>query len=183
MEYIRDPQKPGASIMRKHQGATLAISLMLLFIITILGISVIQVTQMEEKMSANFQDKLLSFTAAETALREGETWLLNQTLLPQTYSSCPAQPCVQQLHSNVDLAEQSLSWWQANAAAYNTSLPDVSSPPYYMIEFVQFVADSPTLGNSSLKSTGVYYYQITARASGATNNSVTVLQSTIARRF
>ena len=138
---------------------------------------------MEEKMSANYQDKLLSFTAAETALKEGEDWLLNQSLLPQVYSSCPAHPCVQELHSSVDLSEQTKTWWQANAAAYSVSLPDVLSSPYYLIEYIQFIPDSPTLGNSSLKSTGVYYYQVTARASGATDSSVTVIQSTIARRF
>lgn len=170
-------------MMSTQRGATLAVALILLLIITLIGVSAMQVTQLEEKMSANFQDKLLSFSAAESALKAGEKFILDQTSEPTTYATCPSLPCVHDRYVDLDYTTQSDTWWQANAAAYGVNLPDIASQPRYVIEFVQFVADSPIVGSSSVKSTGVYYYQITAKGTGATNSANTILQTTVARRF
>ena len=41
--------------MIKEQGATLAITLILLFVMTLLGVSAMQVTQMQEKMASKLE--------------------------------------------------------------------------------------------------------------------------------
>lgn len=169
--------------MKQERGAVLAVSLMILLIITILGVSTIQVTHMQEKMSGHYQDKLLSFTAAETALRAGENWLMSIETLPPISSTCSTHPCVQELDGTIDLTTQSDSWWTANSAAYGADLADVSSQPRYRVELIRFIPDSPKIGTSSMKSNGVYFYQITSRAKGASNTSLTMLQSTISRRY
>lgn len=168
--------------MMKQQGATLAITLLLLLVITLIGVSSIQVTTMEEKMSANLQDKELSFRAAESALAAGETWILAQTSEPTASASCSAFPCVHTVYVNINFATQAFSWWQSNSAAYTTALDNVKTPPRYMIEFLQFVPDTPVVGTMSASS-GVYYYQVTARGSGGADDSYTVLQTTVARRY
>lgn len=168
--------------MKTQGGATLAITLMLLLVITLLGISTIQVTSMQEKMTANLQDKELSFRAAESALSAGETWLLNLTSEPAITTTCASWPCVQTRYANLNLLNQSLSWWQSNSATYNTTLDNVASAPRYFIEFLQFVPDSPAIGAGPTTS-GVNYYQVTARGTGATDDAVSILQITVARRF
>ncbi|KTC69513.1 Tfp pilus assembly protein PilX [Legionella birminghamensis] len=169
---------------RKGQrGAVLAVSLLLLLIITLLAISAVQVTQMQEKMSANLQNKELSFLAAETALIAGENWVLTQSRQPQVYTLCTNFPCAQELYENIDFASQPDSWWKTNSAQYNSNLKQVSSKPRYIIEFLQFVPDSPVIGSSSSKSTGVFYYQVTAKGYGFSDEAVTVLQTTVGRRF
>ena len=50
-------------------GSVLIISLVLLLIMTLLGISSIQMTTLDEKMAGNFQDKQKSLQAAESAIR------------------------------------------------------------------------------------------------------------------
>lgn len=170
-------------MIKTQQGATLAVSLILLLIITLIGISAMQVTQLQEKMSSNFQDKLLSFTAAESALRAGEQFILNQTSVPSTYATCPSLPCVHDRYLNLDYSAQADSWWAANGAAYGVNLTDVATQPRYVVEYLQFVPDSPILGSSSTKSTGVYYYQISAKGTGATDSAGSILQTTVARRF
>lgn len=170
-------------MMNHQKGATLAISLLLLLVITLLGVSAMQVTHMGEKMSANLQDKLLSFSAAESALKAGEAWVLSQPVQPKVHITCSSQPCVQEQKHNLDFAGQNESWWLANSAVYPASLTDVATPPRYFIEFMQFVPDSPIIGSSSVKSTGVFYYQITARGTGASNDSISILQTTVARRY
>jgi type IV pilus assembly protein PilX len=169
--------------MRRQQGATLAVTLILLFLMTLIGISAMQVTQMEEKMSSNLQDKELSFTAAESALASGEAWVLGQSHQPAVVSSCSAFPCVLQTYQNLNYTTQTSSWWSTNSAAYGSTLSNVTTPPRYFVEFVQFVPDSPTMGDSSVKSTGVFYYQVTSRGTGSSDNSSSILQSNVGRRY
>ncbi|RUQ89034.1 pilus assembly PilX family protein [Legionella septentrionalis] len=169
--------------MKKQSGATLAITLILLFLVTLLGITAMQVTHMQEKMSANLQDKELSFNAAESALAAGEAWILGLTRQPSVQTTCSLFPCVQENYQDIIFKDQSVSWWQENSAAYASPLDNIATPPRYFIEFLQFVPDSPTVGSSSAKSTGTFYYQITTRGTGASDNSVSILQSTVGRRF
>lgn len=167
--------------MKKQYGATLAVALILLLVLTILGIGSVQVSHMQEKMSVNLQDKEVSFRAAESALHAGEDWLLTQTKLPVIYSTCQAFPCVRQLY-NINLYSQTASWWASNSAAYSNQLRNVTTAPRYIIEYIQFVPDSPVVGSATF-GTGVHYYRITSRGSGANDESVTYLQTTVARRF
>ena len=169
--------------MSRQQGATLAVALIFLFLITLLGVSAIQVTSMQEKMSSNLQDKEFSFNAAESALAAGEKWVLDLTREPTTFTLCSPYPCVQETYINITLGTQTESWWQSHSASYSTPLDNITTSPRYIIEFLQFVADSPVLGDSSVKSKGTFYYKITARGTGSSDNSVSVLQTTIGRRF
>lgn len=169
--------------MRKYAGATLAITLILLFLVTLLGISGLQITHLEEKMSSNLQDKELSFNAAESALSAGEAWIMAQTTIPYPQSTCTSFPCVHSEYSNMDFTTQTSSWWTSNSTAYSSALINIKTAPRYVIEYVTFVPDSPEVGNSSQKSKGVYYYQITAKGTGSSDNAVTILQSNVSRRF
>lgn len=169
--------------MKHQQGVTLAVTLILLFVITLLSLSSMQVTRLQEKMSSNLQDKELSFQAAESALRAGELWLLGLSQEPTVVASCSSYPCVREVFQNMNFTTQTPAWWAANSQAYSTSLTNITSSPRYLIEFMQFVPDSLEIGTSSQKSTGVFYYQITARGTGSTDNAVSILQTTVARRF
>ncbi|KTC95814.1 pilus assembly PilX family protein [Legionella erythra] len=169
--------------MRKQDGATLAATLLLLLVITLLGITSVQVTHLQEKMSANLQDKELSFVAAESALKAGENWVLSQETEPTVYVTCQAYPCAQQVYENINLATQPSSWWNSRSSQYTLSMDNIATNPRFIIEFLQFVPDSPVVGSSAAKSTGVFYYQVTARGTGATNDSISVLQTTVARRY
>jgi len=169
--------------MRMLQGATLAVTLILLFLMTLLGVSAIQVTQMQEKMSSNMQDKELSFNAAESALAAGEAWIINLTREPSVVTVCSPYPCVQEPYQNLIFTTQTNSWWQSHSAAYSSQLDNVASSPRYIIEFLEYVPDSPVLGDSSIKGKGTFYYQITTRGSGSSDNSVSILQTTVGRRY
>lgn len=169
--------------MKTQLGATLAITLILLFLVTLLGVSAMQVTQMEEKMSANLQDKELSFNAAESGLAAGEAWIMALSRQPTLQVTCSPYPCVQEAYQNLNFSGQTSTWWQTNSAAYSSPLDNVTTSPRYVIEFLQFVPDAPIVGDSSVKSSGVFYYQITTRGTGSSDDSVSLLQSTIGRRF
>lgn len=170
--------------MKKQNGATLAITLIILFIITLLGVSTMQVMSLQEKMSSNLQDKELSFRAAESAVKDAEDWLMSLVGQPPIEQGvCASFPCVHEVYQNIDFATAAASFWQSNAASLGANLQNVATPPRYIIEYLQFVPDTPEIGNSSVKSTGVFYYQITARGTGAQDSTVTIIQTTLGRRY
>ena len=100
---MRNHAQLSASMMErpmknKQQGAVLAVSLIMLLVMTLLGISSLQGTTIEEKMAGNLMDRIRSFEAAESALREGEEQLAAAT--------APSVSAYGWLHES----EQSIGW-------------------------------------------------------------------------
>lgn len=55
-----------------QQGAVLVVALIFMLILSLIGVSSMQGTTMQEKMAGNLRDQYSAFNAAEAALREGE---------------------------------------------------------------------------------------------------------------
>ena len=66
-----------ASSLQTQAGVVLAISLIILLLLTLIGLSAMQTSALEEKMVGNMRDKILAFQAAESALRAAELSLPN----------------------------------------------------------------------------------------------------------
>lgn len=56
----------------RERGAVLVVSLILLLVLSLIGVSSMQGTSIQERMSANLKDQYSAFNAAEAALRQGE---------------------------------------------------------------------------------------------------------------
>jgi len=61
----------------RQQGSTLVISLMILVVMTLIGLTGIATSTLEEKMAGNTRDQAVAFQAAEAALRNGENYYNN----------------------------------------------------------------------------------------------------------
>jgi type IV pilus assembly protein PilX len=59
----------------KQSGAVLIVSMLMLLVVTMLGITSMSPTVMEEKMAGNNRQKQLAFQAAGAGLRTAEVWL------------------------------------------------------------------------------------------------------------
>src|SRR5690606_3767551 len=68
----------------RERGAVLIVALVLLLVMTILGVSSLSSTTLQERMAGNLRDSNLAFQAAEAALREGEEFLRQAVLPPFT---------------------------------------------------------------------------------------------------
>lgn len=67
------------SFKRHHErGAALIIVLLLLLVMTLLGLASLRSTLLEERMTGAMFDRSLAFQVAESALREGETFVVTQ---------------------------------------------------------------------------------------------------------
>ncbi len=169
----------------KQSGAILVVSLVMLLVLMILGVSSMGTVILEEKMVGNMRDQDLAFQAAEASIREAETWIQALNILP---IDCVAAPCsVWKKNTLTDLEKNSLSWWKdsMNSREFGTSgikdLETVATDPRYIIEHQAYVRDSLTVGHSP--GTGRDYYRITSYGVGANASAVKVLQSTSAKRL
>ena len=57
---------------KRQSGVALFISLVMLLILTVLGLSSVQTTSVQERMARNARDTNLAFQAAESALKDAE---------------------------------------------------------------------------------------------------------------
>ncbi len=58
-------------LARRQRGAVLVVSLVMLVVLTLLGVSVMNITQLEERMASNSQEMAQAFQSAETGLSQG----------------------------------------------------------------------------------------------------------------
>jgi len=156
---------------RHHQtGAALIISMILLLVMTLIGVTAMQSTVLEEKMAGNYRDQNLAFQAAEAALREAESVIANGgvTGLTNFDADCTSG-------SGLCDATGGLSdvWKDATKFAHRavavTSLAEVVQQPIYWIEGYKVLP----AGSSSWK----YQYRITAMGYGGGVNTRVILQT------
>ena len=165
-----------------NQGAALAVSLVMLIVLALLGTAGIRTSMLEEKMSANMRDTEVSFHSAETALREGENWIIALSEEPIPATSCSSQPCVITYDPTLYMQDQNSTWWTANAASTSATMTGALEPGRYVIQYLRFVSDSSMQIGQGVPQ-GKHYYRVTVRATGTSPQAVTVLQSTVARRY
>lgn len=171
---------------RRQAGAVLIISLIILLIMTLLGVTAMSSTTLEERMAGNMRDRNTALQAAEATLTSAEAAVAALAVKPSAQSGCAATTCVWPLNTLPDLGSQSVEWWETNALDYGASgapeIGGVASDPRYVVEEQAFVPDSLDAPQEANKP-GVNYYRITARGTGATDDAQVVLQSTFTMRF
>lgn len=181
--------------MQFQSGAVLAISLIMLLLLTLIGTTSMSGTSLEEKMAGNLRDRNLAFQAAESALELGEAAV---AALAPTVDCSPghlANPVgyYLPLDVNCDETKEPTHIWDtsvwtddAKSIEYSNATVDLvgglSANPRYIVE---------DMGTVCLDASGVlvitlpcnapnvihHNYRITARATGGTTNSVVILQS------
>ena len=177
--------RPGPG--RRQAGSVLFISMMMLLLLTIIGVTAMNNVTLEERMAGNLRDSSLAFQAAEAALRDGENWLSPLTLpaRPPVCTDAPPSACTAVWQQSVlsDLQSQDYSWWETSGRDYQTAADNefsgVINDPKYIIEFNTFVRDSLVVGNNA----GRDFYLVTARAEGGSDKTISILQSSFVRRF
>jgi type IV pilus assembly protein PilX len=176
---------------RKLQsGAVLMVSLIILLIMTLIGLSAMRSTTLEERMAGNSRNEESAFQAGEAALREGEDMILGFAQEPVATSDGTndvwkldaPDPDTTNAIAWWKESDRDKTWWDANGEAYGGSLTDVGSTPRYLAEAADFVKDSLNVGLQQ-DETGKAFYRVTAHGTGGNDLARTLLQSTYARRY
>lgn len=171
----------------KQRGAVLVVSLVMLLMLTLIGISSMSTVTLEEKMVGNMRDHNLAFQAAEAGMRDAGTWLQGLIILPDDCASAPCGAGKTWKNNTLPVLEaQSYTWWtdNNNTREYDTAAKDmnyVATDPRYVIEHQSFVRDSLTVGHSP--ATGRDFYRSTSYGVGSNVTAVKVLQDSFVKRF
>ena len=184
----------------RQRGLSLVTTLVLMMATLGLGVAVMGVNAMEERMIANTKDRDVALQAAEAALRDAEQDVASNISPSSAFSdACTSGLCTPPSQRDnlgalaslpVDDARLGFDWTvDANVRRYGqftgaADFPSVAAQPRYVIEKFSFLGtpagESVVLG-SEPTAPGVGY-RITARAVGARPETVVVLQSIYATR-
>jgi type IV pilus assembly protein PilX len=173
------------TIHRKQHGAILVTSMLLLLVLTVLGVTMMKMTGMQERMAGNTRDISIALQGAEAALREGEARLMAPPMPPVTSGLAGCDFCeVGTLPVAIDDPAQ-FSWdTDASAQAYGTflsaAIPGFAVVPRYTMEQIRFVDDDSLEGHDLPE--GRFFYQVTGRSTGASGRANAIVQSSLARR-
>jgi type IV pilus assembly protein PilX len=147
-------KQPSFRNARSQRGATLIITLVMLVLITLLGVSAIRASTGDEKMAGNTRDRDRAMQAAEAALRT----CLNQ-VKNTTYTGTPLAPAA---IAGVQNWEVAANWSNTNSTAVSID-STLAAEPRCMFE---------TLGTGN--------FRITSRAVGGSSLTEVILQATYA---
>ncbi len=177
--------KPLSQPPNKQGGAALIVSLLILLVMTIIGVTAMQTNILEEKMAGNDRDRSLSLQAAEAALRAGEDTI--EAIVSPAAAFDGTTAGLYPEDSNVDVFADA-TWTAGNSIEYGTAIANVGTQPRYIIELIGEIGSATndvniggygeTSGQGTLNS-----FLITARGTGGSENAVTLLQSYYAKRF
>lgn len=172
-----------------ERGTALIFALVALLILTIIGVSAMNTTTLQEKMAHNLKDKNLAFQAAESALKRGETFVITETNFDKIVAPVPTGD--DGLHDSVatttPIWEDATLWSGTDVFAYSgLDSSKLSAQPKYIIEYLGTTVDPGDQFGSGIESGPAgqkHAFRITARGVGGTGAAVAAVQSTVQKRF
>jgi type IV pilus assembly protein PilX len=177
--------------MRRHTlrsrqtGSALIISLLILIVMTLIGITGMGTSGLEEKMAGNDRDAALAFQAAEAALRDGEAYYNSAAIQSPAAAFDGTNAGLIPQGTNPDVLADG-TW--GNSRTYSGNIDEVNTQPRYIIEMLGVVGD--TANDVNVQGYGessglgnVTAVRVTARGTGGSDNTVVTLQSNYGRRF
>jgi type IV pilus assembly protein PilX len=173
----------------------------MLLVMTLIGITGMQTTILEEKMAGNMRDQSLAFQAAESALKVGEYDIGANLSGSSPFQASCANGLCNPAPAGTPVWEDTakVNWTTStntiaypppnppltrNVGAIIANIGSVANPPEYIIErleprTLQTFGESAAIGGAG--SYGIYTprdYRVTARAVGGTATATAMLQST-----
>ncbi len=169
----------------RQEGATLIVSLLILIVLTLIGITAMSTSGLEEKMAGNSRDLNLAFQAAEAALKDAEEFIRTGIASTTAFDGSIAglYPPVTENNPPPDYFDSAV--W-TSARNYSGTIDGVKAQPKYIIELVGTMGadDINIAGYGESSGAGeITTFRITARGTGGTNEAAVILQTYYGRRF
>ncbi|MEM7363079.1 MAG: PilX N-terminal domain-containing pilus assembly protein [Pseudomonadota bacterium] len=183
-----------------QQGVALFLSLVMLLLLTILGVSSVQTTSMQERMARNARDTNLAFQSAEAALRDGEDWIETNLISLAPFEAGGAEAGGLYYENDFDETSnwRAIDWDNDQACGSSTAptgtrwgdttVPGVCVQPKYIVEHVKTViSDQDLLNLDNIgQDTGAgraQIFRITSYGTGGSATAHVMIQATYGKRF
>lgn len=176
------------SPVRTQRGVVLIVGLVMVLLITIIGLSAIRGTGLQESMAGNMRDRNLAFQAAESALRFGES-IVSIRVRVVPVADCTDGLCRdQEVNPRGSVRYWEKEQWEDIAAEVVLGLEHVEKDPRVILEELDSDAGSCAASEGSAVGTGSLTmggdcipYRITALGYGADQNTQVIVQSAYKR--
>lgn len=176
---------------RREAGAVLVVGLVMVLLISIIGISAIRGSNLQESMAGNIRERNLAFQSAESALRVGESLVSDQSSRPVMTNSGGLYSDTYVMPTTSILTFTEANWKEAaRVKIASLNLQHVSHEPTYVIEELNpdigigAAMEGSAIDLEGMQNTGdITPYRITARGFGASENAIKTLQTTYNRRY
>lgn len=175
-----------------QRGVALVMAMVFLTLLTLIGVTSMSTSSLEEKMATNTRDRNLAFQAAETALVAAESAMGALSVEPSPWAD--ASKGRYTFDSTVTTTIwDTVNWNGANVVVYpctptdttpnnssscvggtKTTISKVATQPKYVVE---------RMGPADSTVPNTIAYRITARGTGSSNAAVVMLQSTYVRAY
>lgn len=170
----------------QQAGVVLVFCLVMLLLLTMLGLSGVQSTSMQERMARNARDVNLAFQATEAAIRDAEKYLQANINGLGPFQAAGANGNGLYLSAAFDQIPNwriAGLWDSGNVIVVSTQIVGVAVQPKYIIEYVRTVssdADLLNIDNIGQDTGGglVDIYRVTAYGTGGSPTSHVMIQST-----
>lgn len=178
--------------LKKQHGSVLIISLIILLVLTLIGVSSMTSSSLQEKMAGNFRDRELAFQAAEAALADGEKYALNNINTPGAFSdNCTNGLCTTSNGPTSDNAFNAATWWTNTKSKVfsGTAIAEVRTQPRFIIEYRKEVGEeegtSIVIQNHGDSQGGgaITSFKVTARGTGLSDKTQVIIQSNYGKRL
>lgn len=160
-----------------QKGSALIVGLIIVLMLTLLGITTLRATALEERMAGNQRDVNISFQSAEGALRE----VINKDLSSVAFDGSTTG-YGEQISSFLDSSGNPVSeynYWTGvfdwtNKAVAATQATGTSEAARYFVETIPVSSGVWKAGEATKR-----IYRITVRGTGASTRAQTIVQGTI----
>ncbi|WP_252176446.1 PilX N-terminal domain-containing pilus assembly protein [Endozoicomonas sp. 4G] len=182
------------SPMKSQQGSVLLVSLVLLLILTVTGITSIRMTSLEEKMTGNFRNEQLAFHSAEVAVLEAESYVANTVFSLASFNpDCSNGLCfsgsqsteVGTCKNGTDRPWEDESVWSSSSKHRTTAiqLDGIAAQAKYIVEFRCYLPreSSGPVPDPASVADWARFYRITVLATGGSTDARVMLQTTYKR--
>jgi type IV pilus assembly protein PilX len=171
---MSQPQ-PLRTTFKDQLGSALIMSLLFLLLLTLVGVTAIRNSTLEERMAGNMRDLDIAFQAAEAGLRVGEADLA-AAVLPTFTAAGTGGFYIAPAPDATPLWEAAGTTWRASGLGGFTQS---AAAPDYIIEELPLSTIPPL--QFGTPPTTVQLYRITARGFGPSADTVAILQATYRR--
>lgn len=179
--------------IERQGGTALVIALVFLLILTILGVSALNTTLLQEKMAANSKEKNIAFQSAESAVLAAEDWIsqqISKPIFPNNtvglyLPSTDGTPVWESAALDWTSTSNLVVYPNTPTAVISGGLSSVATQPKYIIEDL---GEVPEVGGSKVlpgayKGKGNTVLRITGHGTGGTNAAQARVQSIYARAY
>lgn len=169
-------KQPSYSSQKKQRGVVLIMALTILMVLTLIGVSAMKTSSLQERMSGNARDYQIAFEAAEIALRAGEDYIKSISLTTDFSTAGTNGRFKSRAITGTDAWRVETNWTSGKTT--EVTVASITNNPEYMIEILDstYGAGDPLTpggaGNSNIK-----IFRITSRGYGKNPNTKVMLQT------